>query len=131
MDELLNKMEFFLSEKVKDIKKLWIYQNRIIVLDIEINNNRIAFYITPDINAKNVKVELFCRNTSEYLSDFEKEAISFSKNRYLIFQDSIKEIELMVININNYINKIKLLGIKSLDILSDEKLVNQELSQTK
>ena len=77
MDKLLKKMESFLSEKVKDIKKLWIYQDRIIVLDIEINNNRIAFDITPDFNAKNIKVELFCRNTSEYLSDFEKEAIYF------------------------------------------------------
>ncbi len=128
MDKLLKKMESFLSEKVKDIKKLWIYQDRIIVLDIEINNNRIAFDITPDFNAKNIKVELFCRNTSEYLSDFEKEAISFSKNRYLIFQDNIKEIELMLISITNYINKIELLGIKSLDILSDKKLVNQELN---
>lgn len=126
MDELFRKVEI-LIRNLENIKNLWIYQNKIIVLDIEINNNRIAFDIIPDFKDNSLKIEMFSRNQQKSLTIFEKEVISFSKYKYLIFQGKLNMIENIIGIIDNYLKKLKLVNIKFQDILTDKKLTNQEL----
>lgn len=126
MDDLFKKVET-LIKNLENIKNLWIYKDKVIVLDTEINTNKIAFDITPDFKDNSLKIEMFSRNQEKSLITFEKEVISFSKYKYLIFKGQLNMLENIVEVINNYLKKLKLVNVKFQDILTDKRLVNQEL----
>lgn len=96
--------EIILSE---NNKKVWIYQNKIIVLDIVINNNRIAFDIIPDYLNNSIEILMFSRNNLNSLDSLKEKAIRVEKNKILIFDGKLEQKKEAIEEIKNYFEKVK------------------------
>jgi len=124
-----------IKKEIVNYEKVWIYESNIVVVDCEINKNKIAFDFLFNNDNDELKVHLFSRNKPESLSQFTDELLDVKSNKLLIFKGNKKDYKKACNTVNSFINKIKEEKTTQLqsnnlefkDILSDKILKNQEL----
>lgn len=94
-------------EKEKGFNKAWIFENKMVVLDFILNDNRIAFDIEINEKTQNVKIWMFCRNDKEYLKKLLKIGLEIKENnKILIFSNKDEKLLESIKNIKSFLGKI-------------------------
>ncbi|EKS1387410.1 hypothetical protein QBB06_001743, partial [Campylobacter coli] len=88
-------------EKEKGFNKAWIFENKMVVLDFILNDNRIAFDIEINEKTQNVKIWMFCRNDSKFFETYNGNILEKKDNKLLIYsEDRVNEVVLNAIKFN-------------------------------
>lgn len=94
-------------EKEKGFNKAWIFENKMVVLDFILNDNKIAFDIEINEKTQNVKIWMFCRNDKEYLKKLLKIGLEIKENnKILIFSNKDEKLLESIKNIKSFLGKI-------------------------
>lgn len=95
------------KEFEKGFNKAWIFENKMVVLDFILNDNRIAFDIEINEKTQNVKIWMFCRNDKEYLKKLLKIGLEIKENnKILIFSNKDEKLLESIKNIKSFLGKI-------------------------
>ncbi|HEF9815004.1 TPA: glycosyltransferase family 2 protein [Campylobacter coli] len=88
-------------EKEKYFNRAWIFENKIVVLDFILNDNRIAFDIEINEKTQNVKIWMFCRNDSNFFETYNGNILEKKDGKLLIYsEDKINQSMLNAIKVN-------------------------------
>ena len=87
-------------------KKIWLYKERVIVLDFEINNNQIAFDCIVDDEQKTIECWAFSRNLPGSLTCFEQDYKKTKGRRILIFSARQEKSNLLFHYIENFLEAV-------------------------
>ncbi|HEB9315004.1 TPA: glycosyltransferase family 2 protein [Campylobacter coli] len=88
-------------EKEKGFNKAWIFENKMVVLDFILNDNKIAFDIEINEKTQNVKIWMFCRNDSKFFETYNGNILEKKDNKLLIYsEDRVNEVVLNAIKFN-------------------------------
>lgn len=93
-------------EKEKGFNKAWIFENKIVVLDFILNDNRIAFDIEINEKTQNVKIWMFCRNDSKFFETYNGNILEKKDNKMLIF-NYVNDLSAASKSIKKRINEIE------------------------
>lgn len=108
--KVLNALQKSVQELFKEqdgFAKTWIFKNKNVVLDFNINNNKLAFDFVVNEKQKNMKVWFFSRNNPSALDALISDKVKRSGNKYLIFDDHMSNQDKMPIVIKNYLGSLK------------------------
>lgn len=99
-----------LQKKLKTepgFSKVWIFRNTTVVLDFNIQGNKIAFDLKVDEKKKLLKVWIFSRNNPDSLDSLCEEVIKVEKDKFLIFDGALSAQNKAIDIMSNYLDKIK------------------------
>ncbi|MGP5548342.1 glycosyltransferase family 2 protein [Psychrobacter alimentarius] len=94
-------------KKEEGFAKAWIFKNKNVVLDFNINNNKLAFDFEVNEKQKTMKIWFFCRNNPSSLDALMSSPIKRAGNKYLIFEDHLSNQDKMPIVIKSYLDDLK------------------------
>lgn len=116
---------------IKYIKRIWLYKNRSIVLDLDINGNNIAISTQINSSKNNMKVWLFSRNMKNSLDELKNKISLYidDAGHLCVFEEDNINIE----KISMFINKIMfevILYLNSKSIVPSVYIDNKNKSRT-
>ena len=93
----------------KFLKKFWIWKNLGIIIDLDIFGNNIVISSVPNFKTNSLKVYFYSRNIPDSLSSFEsKNLVKDEKNRFVIFDGSLENINQAIHIVNQYIYDVQI-----------------------
>lgn len=93
----------------KFLKKFWIWKNLGIIIDLDIFGNNIVISSVPNFKTNSLKVYFYSRNMPDSLSSFEnKNLLKDEKNRFVIFDGSLENINQAIHIVNQYIYDVQI-----------------------
>jgi len=105
----LKPIEKKLKDEVANINgfdKIWIHKNKLIVVDFNRNENKVAFDIELHEQKKVCEIWMLSRSDPKSLEKFENDVIKKSKKRYLIAIVTMNNTKEIIDNIISWLNKI-------------------------
>ena len=87
--------------------RAWIFKNKVAVLDLVLDDNRIAFDLEVNEKEKTLQVWMLSRNNPSTLELITSKAISVVKHRSLIFDGKINERKEAILEIRKYLGQIR------------------------
>ena len=117
--------------KSKFLKKFWIWKNIGIIIDLDIFGNNIVISSVPNFKTNSLKVYFYSRNMPDSLSSFEnKNLLEDEKNRFVIFDGSLENINQAIHIINQYIYDVQIELLDNTSKSYDSILVKQKDGST-
>ncbi|MGP5193400.1 glycosyltransferase family 2 protein [Psychrobacter celer] len=92
--------------KVVGFKKAWVFKNKVVVLDFNIGDNKVAFDLEVEEKKNSIKLWLFSRNKTDSLNFLSESAIKVEGKKLLIFEGKMEEKNKTIDIIQIYLNKI-------------------------
>lgn len=106
----LNNLQKALEKGFKSelgFSKAWIYKNKVVVLDFNIDDSKIAFDLNVDEKKKTLKVWIFSRNQPDSLNHLHEKVIKVEKNKLLMFDGPLSAQNKAIDGIKEYLNRIR------------------------
>ncbi|MBR2159625.1 MAG: glycosyltransferase family 2 protein [Campylobacter sp.] len=82
-------------EKYKNCQKVWVYNDKIIVVDFVLEDNRIAFDLEYDKNKKELKIWMFCRNNKSFFESSKFKPLEIDQHKLCIFRGDTDKTEII------------------------------------
>ncbi|MBI0425838.1 glycosyltransferase family 2 protein [Psychrobacter sp. NG27] len=93
-------------KKEEGFNKVWVFKNKVVVLDFVIDDNKIAFDLEVEENKKSIKLWLFSRNNADSLDSLKESAIRIKDKKILIFEGDLEEKNKTIDVIRIYLSRI-------------------------
>lgn len=94
-------------ENESGFSRAWVFKNKVAVLDLVLDDNRIAFDLEINEKEKLLQVWMLSRNEPSTLELIRSKALNIVKHRYLIFNGKISEREEAILEIRKYLGQIR------------------------